>query len=226
MLNPQSLAQTLDAVNEAVFFATKISPAQRKETVDWLVSRINPPDSRGYAGMPALTLADHKNPIRLFTGETLTSGASKAHIMGEEACRALILLKPTGKKYDEAIHLASQKMIQNIAESQNRTRGMFCCGKCSVSLWRHLAVGGLADNEYLLTQGLKSLRNARDEKGRWGIFPFYYTLLALTEMNLPAARKELQYAAPLLEKTAKRAAGANPYAQRRYALAERALALC
>lgn len=30
MLNLQSLAQTLDSVNEAIFFAAKISPARRR----------------------------------------------------------------------------------------------------------------------------------------------------------------------------------------------------
>jgi len=64
----------------------------------------------------------------------------------------------------------------------------------------------------------------RDGKGQWRRFPFWYTVLALSEMDVPEASRELKYAAPVLE----RAAGSpahGTYARRRRELAVRALGL-
>lgn len=65
--------------------------------------------------------------------------------------------------------------------------------------------------------------------GRWGKFRFHYTLSALVEMDLPAARQELRYASPICQRLVRRPAPAGPadrFASRRHALAERVLARC
>ena len=62
----------------------------------------------------------------------------------------------------------------------------------------------------------------RDGNGQWRRFPFWYTVLALSEMDVPDALRQLKYAAPVLE----RAAGTTArgiYARRRRELAVRAL---
>jgi hypothetical protein len=69
------------------------------------------------------------------------------------------------------------------------------------------------------------LREHRTQDGQWRVFPFWYTVLALAEMDLPEARKELQYAAPVLERAARRARPSTVYGKRRHELASRALAL-
>lgn len=43
-----------------------------------------------------------------------------------------------------------------------------------------------------------------DGKGRWKKFPFYYTLLSLSGIELSSAKSELNYAAPVLERLIKR----------------------
>jgi hypothetical protein len=103
--------------------------------------------------------------------------------------------------------------------------GMYCCGACSVALWRHIAAGGLPKESGRLARGLQSLRAHRTEDGRWRRFPDFYTLLALTEIDLPAARRELRYAVPRCERYLKRRPTADRYAQRRRRVAERVLAL-
>ena len=75
-------------------------------------------------------------------------------------------------------------------------------------------------------RGLATLKQHRDGKGRWGRFPFWYTLLAVSELHSKAAVAELRYAAPVLERSVKRPPHAEAYAQRRQALAERVLASC
>jgi hypothetical protein len=91
-------------------------------------------------------------------------------------------------------------------------------------MWRNLLSGGLDRQKERLTKGVKQLRNVRDGKGGWDRFPFWYTVLALVEIEQPQARAELKYAAPLLERTAKRPPAGSKYARRRHQIAQRALA--
>jgi hypothetical protein len=63
----------------------------------------------------------------------------------------------------------------------------------------------------------------RDGEGQWRRFPFWYTVLALNEMDHAEARTELRYAAPALERTASRAMPSARYARRRHELAVRTL---
>jgi hypothetical protein len=63
----------------------------------------------------------------------------------------------------------------------------------------------------------------RDGERGWRKFPFWYTVLALNEMDSREATAELQYAAPTLERTASRAVPAAVYARRRHTLAARTL---
>jgi hypothetical protein len=62
--------------------------------------------------------------------------------------------------------------------------------------------------------------------GKWRFFPFFYAVLALTEIDLPGARAELRYAAPALERYLQRPATDEVTSGRRHGVAERALALC
>lgn len=103
---------------------------------------------------------------------------------------------------------------------------MYCCRTCTPALWRHLAVGGLEDSERRLTAGMKALKSHRDSKGRWKGFPFYYTLLALSEIDLPPVIREMRYAAPACERVLRRSPRDDKFASRRRLLAERILEKC
>jgi hypothetical protein len=92
-------------------------------------------------------------------------------------------------------------------------------------LWRNLLAGGLDRQEERLRKGVgEVLRAHRVGQGKWRVFPFWYTVLALTEMDLPEARKELEYVAPVLERTAQRALPSSVHGKRRHELTCRALA--
>jgi hypothetical protein len=83
--------------------------------------------------------------------------------------------------------------------------------------------GGLDRHEERLRRGALHLRSMRDAEHQWRKFPFWYTVLALSEMDNVEARTELKYAAPALERAASRAAPAWVYARRRHQLAVRTL---
>ncbi len=219
-----SLWRTVDAVNEAIFFGTKLSPAERSAAARLIASR------QGLAGSYAETFrgfdAEFKTGIQLFTGERIVS-ASARHILGEECCRALRLLKVRDGEASAALKRADLglRRCMDYQASLGRDIGWFCCGKCSVGMWRNVLAGGLDHQEKRLERGVMILKRHRDARHGWKRFPFWYTVLALAEMKSASALAELKHAATVLERTAKSKARPGTFAARRHTLAERALAL-
>ena len=225
-IDTTSLANTLDAVNEALFQATVLTKSERKEIAAWITSLSGKPGS--YADMFAPTGVDRNNGITVYTGERIISQAAIAHILGEESCRALILLNVTTPAVKEALNRATAGMLGRLRQSENagKVQGLYCCGKCSAAYWRHVLAGGLDRNEERLLAGVQELKSLRIGNGRWRRFPFYYTLLALSEMDTKPAVDEMRYAAPLLERSVKRTMPENKFQQRRRILAEKVLSKC
>lgn len=204
LIHPDSLADTLDAVNAALFSGQKITKTARAEVVGWIADRQGLPGS--YAGMFAPTEYDYAFGTLTFTGEPVRSGAGTGHLLSEEACGVLYRLGVTTGEAREALKRARKNIFHRIeqAEVAGKWSGVYCCGTCSVALWRHLIASQEPDDERRLENGLIELHRYRDGAGRWKRFPFYYTLLALSEMNHPAARDEAQYASPVIERALRR----------------------
>lgn len=225
IVNASSLAATLDAVNDALFCGRRLPKSQREEAAKWIAGRQGKPGS--YAGMFAPTDRDFSEGIRLFTGERFATRAGTAHVLGEEACRALILLNVRTKDVRDALSRATAGMLIRLRDAVKREKnmgrpwlGQYCCGKCTVALWRHLAVGGLENAERHLAAGMRGLRLLRTGDGKWRRLPSYYTLLALSEIGLPTAVREMRYAAPTCERILNRLPKDNAFDRRRRAVAE------
>ena len=115
-VDQHSLACTLDAVNDSLFFARHIPKEEARRAADWLADRQGLPGS--YAGMFAPTPKDFSDGIQLFTGERISSGAATGHILGEETCRALLLLDIDLEKADSALERASRSMDDRLSQSE------------------------------------------------------------------------------------------------------------
>ena len=223
LIHQSSLSATVDAVNEAIFFGKAIAAKDRRHVARWIAARQGLPGAYGelFAGF-----APELAGIRLFTGERVTS-ASARHILGEESCRALLLLKSDDVAATAALTRATTWLIERVekaaTDSPRNNAGAYCCGKCTVGLWRNILAGGLDRQDLRLRLGLSKLRSMRDGQGGWRAFPFWYTVLALTEMDRAETRGELRYASARIRAEAKRAAGSSPFARRRNALACAAL---
>ena len=224
LINKTSLSKTVDALNALHFENSAAGAAECRDAALWIAARQGLPGA--YAGTFAGFPAERAKGIVLFTGERIAS-ASARHILGEEASRALRQLRVRDPKVIRAIEAADEglrRCLARAAEDPRHTNpGLFCCGKCSVGLWRNLLAGGLDRQEERLRRGAAHLRSMRDGAHQWRRFPFWYTVLALTEMNSPEARAELKYSAPELARVASRHISTSPYARRRYELATRAL---
>ncbi len=233
LLNRQSLGATVDAVNEALFTGRKIPAAEATRVAEWIASRQG--RERSYHGLFAPTKRDGREGMTFFTGETISTQAGTAHSLGEEAYRVLLRLDAGGRAVREAMDRAAGEMIERLFDARRREMnagrsfcGEFCCGTCSAALWRTLCAGGFPelDSEEWLAGGVAALR-AHREGPRWRRFPFYYTVLALSEMpEIPGVREELRHAAGSLERSARAARGKEPYTTRRRLLAERVLGRC
>jgi hypothetical protein len=224
LINRSSLWQTVDAINAARFDGRALTAAERHHAARWIAARQGLPGS--YAGTFAGFTAERSRGIVLFTGERITS-ASARHILGEEASRALRQLRVRDSNVTRALESADSGLMRCLdgaaADPRNGNPGLFCCGKCSVGLWRNLLAGGLDRRDERLQRGASHLRSVRDGDLQWRRFPFWYTVLALSEMDNTEARTELKYAAPVLERAAGRTAPSAVYARRRHQLAVRTL---
>src|SRR5215468_12688352 len=206
VINRTSLSQTVDRVNAALFDGRALAATERNRLARWIAARQGLSGSYGgtFAGFPS----ERSRGIVLFTGERIAS-ASARHILGEEASRTLRLLRVRDRSVARAMEAADEGLMRCLARAaedpRRRNPGLFCCGKCSVGLWRNLLTGGLDRHEERLWRGALHLRSARDGEHGWRKFPFWYTVLALSEMDSGPAKAELKHAAPALERTANRA---------------------
>jgi len=224
LINQNSLALTLDAVDEAFFYRKPLVKSAKIQVAKWIATRQGMPDC--YADMFAPTRKDFQNGVTLFTGEKVSTRAGLSHILGQEACRTLIRLDVNTADVNSALKRASTGITNRMGQARLLKTGMYCCAVCSCSLWRHLSAGGLENGEDILTKGIRTLKAARDGNGRWTSFPFYYTLLVLSEMELPVAKKEIQYAAPSCERVLRKTPKPDKISQRRHILVERILEKC
>lgn len=231
LVHPDSLAGTLDAVHAALFYDTPLSEQAREEAAAWIADRQGLPGA--YAGMFAPTERDYAFGALTFTGEKVSSSAGTGHLLSEEACRALLLLGIDTPEVREALKRARRGILHRLEQSEpaGSESGVYCCGTCSVALWRHLLPSRELADARRLEHGLAELNRHRDGAGRWRRFPFYYTLLALSEMTHPAARDEALYAAPVIDRALRRLVRADPdtwseHDRRRKMVMERVLELC
>lgn len=219
LLNRTSLMLTLDYVNEAQLYGRDISPDEQQTIVRWITSRQGAGPS--YRGLYSPTNTDHDYGIQLFTGEDLRSNVSAMHYLGQEAARLICLFAADDTQVNSAYERAVEWMRNHPTFAQS---GTHCCGRCTSAYWRHFWVGSFENKEAALVNGLKALSNQRDGKGKWRRFPYYYTLLVLSDIDLEPACQELRYTLPVLERYLK---GEKPglYYKRRKAIVEKALAV-
>jgi len=231
LIHPDSLADTLDAVSAALFYESPLSAEERAAAAAWIADRQGLPGS--YAGMFAPTEHDYVFGALTFTGEPVKSAAGTGHLLSEEACRALLLMKVDSIEVRDALKRARRGLLHRLEQSEvaGLESGVYCCGTCSVALWRHMLPSHEGADTRRLENGMAELKRHRSGDGRWRRFPFYYTLLALSEMPQSAVGAEALYAAPVIERALRRLVKADPdgwseHDRRRKIVMERILEMC
>jgi hypothetical protein len=221
MLNPHSLAATLDGINGALFQDRAISQAEMEEVLRWLAGRQY--RSGPHAGLFAPTQNDYDAGVRLFTGEKLNTLLATRNVLGSEAARALVLSDLPPQETADILERLNRNMLRS-CYAHSCVIGE--CAHSSVGLMRYLAVSKVDDAEQRLQLHVQTLSQQRNGKGRWKRFPFYYTLLALVEIDLPSAREETRYTAPACERFLRRSPTGDVFDQRRRVVVQKVLEHC
>jgi hypothetical protein len=123
IINENSLALTLDSINEAFFFNQPLTSEEKIETARWLADRQGKAGS--YCGMFAPTDYDFKYGVQVFTGERISSKAATSNIMGQETCRALLKLNVPDHQIQEALVRATQGMMGRLTERLSPNTGYY-----------------------------------------------------------------------------------------------------
>lgn len=220
LLNTKSLAATVENLNHALFNGIEIPKPEKITIAKWIASRQGGPHS--YANMFEPMPLDFRRGFKLFTGEEVTSRAGIGYCLGQDCCRLLLKLDANDSSVRTVLAKAQEGILARINSPEN-TKGMYCCGRCSTVYWRYLAAD--ADkNANLLKAGMKILKSYRLGNGKWQRFPFWHTVLALTEIPPQISGQELKYALPLCEKVAARKnTNKDKYISRRLNIAQNAL---
>jgi hypothetical protein len=215
----ESLSRTIDVANDALIAGRAIPVNERGELVEWLLKR--QVASGRHVGAFAPTAEDLTHGARLFTGEPLRTKLSTWNVLTAEAARLLILFGGDDDRIREAIDRAASWLDVSCFVA-----GDCVVGECAHSFVSHLRFSSAAEvGPAVLVRRLSVVREQRDGTGRWRRFPFYYTVLTLSEIPGEAAKSELRYAVPACERVLSRGAKDKIYGARRRALVERIIAL-
>lgn len=217
MINQYSIAKTLDAVNE-VFFRNEEVPKDEIEAITkWLCKRQEKKGS--YKGTFRPAEIDHN--IRLFTGEKLQTQLAKRNILTQEATRVLVLSKINSSVIKSTIKLADEWMENSCYVTELCTLGE--CKHQGIGYLRYLISNG-DSSESRKVEYLNALSQHRDSKYKWKGFPFYFTIMVLSEFKHPLSLNELKFAAPACERNLKRLRNRKEvYSQRRKFILNRVL---
>ena len=183
------LSTTLDHINDLFFVGMPPTENEKIRAARWITAR--QVQSGRDAGL-FVPCADDSAADLLFTGEKLWTTSAVRYVRTAEACRSLLLL---GRPLDTCQPTLERAYGRLLATCFADDCVMGECAHATLCLMRLLAVGGLPDADARLERHLATLRQYRDGKGHWVRFPFYYTLLALSEIDTSAAICEKRYAA-------------------------------
>jgi hypothetical protein len=196
ILVSSSLAETLWRLEEVKRGFRPRAEAQIREAVNWVLSRQGL--TGAYRGLFAPTEKDMRG-VKLPTGEPIFSAALR-HILGEEALRTTVVWNFGSSSTTKRARESFVHLLENVGKPPAKACGFFCCHKCTPAFLRTLTVVKPDGWEATLDKGVANIRRKGTSDGKWSGFPFYYTLLTLSEMDTPSAKVELQHASVAAKK--------------------------
>jgi hypothetical protein len=213
IVHPTSLSTTLDTTAGMFFTQKLISSIQCEEITSLLTGRqIQFGQNSGFF-LPFASEVEAQP--RLFSGEPLHTDFAHRHIMLIEATRFLVLLGVDAPAVRHSISCADQRMAASCYSK-------FCstgeCKTLTIAYMRYLKLCTTPDSGTDLNRFLSRLADFRDGNGKWNGFPYYYTLLMLSEIDAPLAAQELEYAVPTCEKLLGKLRLSDPHSKRRRAI--------
>jgi hypothetical protein len=210
IIHPSSLVATLNSAADALFYQKSIPTSLRKNYASLLVS--HQVQSGSHSGFFLLLEDETTSESRLFTGERIYSKFARQHIQLIEATRLLNLLAMDNSTVAKSVQIADERM-NAMCYSKFCIKGE--CKAITIVYMRYLASSSQDNSVRRINSLLRQLAGHRDGKGKWKGFPYFYTLLMLSEVNDPLATHELQYATPAFPKQPVSTASSDDFSRRR-----------
>ncbi len=195
IVHPTSLSDTLDSATEALFYQKNIFPPLRKDLAAMLINRQILSGSNSGFFIPFAS--EPKTLATLFTGELIRTEFACQNIQLIEVTRLLALLAMENPDAAKSV-LISDRRMNTMCYSKFCAKGE--CKSLTIAYMRYLIAIDAENNTVRLDQFLTKLAACHDGKGKWHGFPYYYTLLMLSESDSPMAANELEYTAPFFER--------------------------
>ncbi|MEM2129797.1 MAG: hypothetical protein QXZ70_04280 [Candidatus Bathyarchaeia archaeon] len=193
LLVQESLQETVYRLEETRLGFRKSSSEETQKALNWILGKQGLKYS--YRGLFAPTEKDMTEGFQTLTGEQfLGRNALSRHILGEETLRAVILWNRSSDPAAVKALKAYEKIVNLSVD------GTFCCYNCATAFLRTLVAAKVGNWSETLDKGIGKLRKERTSNGRWHGYSFYYTLLALSEMDVPSTKDELQHASNAAKK--------------------------
>jgi len=216
-----SLIKDIDFLNEHLFYNKPLPKRFSDPIIERFLSRqIQYGNS---IGQFSLTPNDYLEGSILFTGEKLHTKLAIRSITGQEICRHISLFASKNEKTELVLELAD-KWLTDSCFAEFCSTGE-CCHS-TIGFMRYLNTLKCHNYESILINFIELLAQHRNKKTGWDKFPFYYTLLVLSEINLPEARNELSFALPLCEQNFDKIENVNIHTQRRLDILRKVFSIC
>lgn len=215
------LATNTDWLNEQLFYH---KPLPKKTTAPIIEHFFSRQIQKGNnIGQFSLTTNDYSEGSILFTGEKLHTKLAIGNILGLEICRLLILLASDNQHTTNALELAD-KWLANTCFSEFCSTGE--CRHSTIAFMRFLNTLKNHNYEAILINFIELLAQHRNKKYGWDGFPFYYTILVLSEIDLPEARNELLFTLSGCERIPEKIENVNIYTQRQIDILHKVFSVC
>ncbi len=218
LIDETSLSATIDAFNAQLAEDARLDAEEEVEVVSFLLGRQIGSGRNG--GMFALSAGEYEAGVHLFTGERLRTRIAARSVLTLGATRILSAIGGDRVDVQEALARASAVMRRACFAAAHCVIGE--CAHSSIAYMRDAAIDRTGARRKWIEDHIRVICAHREGNGRWKRFPFYYTLLALSEVGTPSANAELDYARPACERVVRRAS-TGVYGVRRKSLLRRVL---
>jgi len=212
-----SLFALIDEIEAALHSGEELQDSTRESWVEQVVSHQIETGRNAGAFRPAKS--DLAGEAWLFTGERLNTKLAVWNVLTAESAR-LVSILGRGEASTESLHRAAAWLSPRCFASRDCV-----IGECAHSFVAHLRyINATGEDPSTVTRYVHLLGQSRQESGRWLRFPFFYTVLTLSEIQSEAARAELRFAIPALRRANPNRCKTAKHAERRERLIDRVMA--
>jgi hypothetical protein len=185
--NQSNLYQLSIDAARFMYAGGKYAPAEASGLANSILSHQYP--FKGFVFFPASVAV--MDSFRLISGEAPRTLLLKSNAYELEILHLLSLLQPESAQLGELFHQA-EKRLSRCCFSSVCTTGE--CTSASIAYQRFVTARGWQGWQQQTTHALEVLKEHRKGGGQWRKFPYFFTLLWLTELPLNLGEDELMYA--------------------------------